>query len=61
LGRYCVGFIELAAVFTDAFIHRSYIASIKQITKIEKRSIWINETELPIGAAYTNGVEKVFK
>jgi DNA-binding LytR/AlgR family response regulator len=42
-------------------IHRSFIVAIKRINKIEKRSIWINQTELPIGAAYINGVENLLK
>jgi two-component system, LytTR family, response regulator len=42
-------------------IHRSYIVSIKKISKIEKRSIWISQTQLPIGAGYLHEVEKLFK
>jgi DNA-binding LytR/AlgR family response regulator len=39
-------------------IHRSYIVSKKHITKIEKNSVWIQQTELPVGANYTNELEK---
>ena len=42
-------------------IHRSYIVSKKQISKIEKNSIWIKQAELPVGAAYTSAVEKIIR
>jgi DNA-binding LytR/AlgR family response regulator len=42
-------------------IHRSYIAAKKQITKIEKNSVWIKQTELPVGPGYLNEIEKVLK
>lgn len=38
-------------------IHRSFIVAKKKITKIDKRSVWINEKELPIGAFYSDVVE----
>jgi DNA-binding LytR/AlgR family response regulator len=40
-------------------IHRSYIVAIQQIQKMDRKSIWINTTELPIGAAYLNEIEKI--
>jgi DNA-binding LytR/AlgR family response regulator len=40
-------------------IHRSYIVSKKQITKIERNSVWIRHIELPIGAAYTKDILKI--
>jgi DNA-binding LytR/AlgR family response regulator len=40
-------------------IHRSYIVSKKQITKIEKNSVWIRQIELPIGAAYVKDIPKI--
>jgi len=40
-------------------IHRSYIVSKKHITKIERDSVWIQETELPVGASYSNEVLKI--
>jgi DNA-binding LytR/AlgR family response regulator len=42
-------------------IHRSYIVAKKYISKIEKNSIWINKTELPVGAAYINEVANITK
>lgn len=42
-------------------IHRSYIVSKKQIGKIEKRSVWIGQTELPVGAGYAEGIDKLIK
>lgn len=40
-------------------VHRSYIVSKKHIRKIDKKSIWIYETEIPIGPAYTSEIEKI--
>lgn len=40
-------------------IHRSYIVSKKQITKIEKNNVWIHNIELPVGANYANEVAKI--
>src|SRR5207247_2453242 len=40
-------------------IHRSYIVSKKHITKIEKNNVWIQQTELPVGASYANEVAKI--
>ncbi len=42
-------------------IHRSFIVAKKQVTKIEKNSVWINETELPVGASYVNETGKLIK
>jgi DNA-binding LytR/AlgR family response regulator len=42
-------------------IHRSYIVSKKHINKIEKNNIWINNTELPVGASYVNEIMKIIK
>ena len=40
-------------------IHRSYIVAKKQIKKMDKKSIWINQTELPIGQGYIQEIEKI--
>ncbi len=40
-------------------IHRSYIISKKHLTKIEKNMVWIQQTELPVGASYANEVAKM--
>lgn len=40
-------------------IHRSYIISKKQVSKIEKNTVWIQETELPVGASYAGDVAKM--
>jgi len=42
-------------------IHRSYIVATNQIKKMDKKSVWINQTELPIGVAYLTDVEKIIK
>ncbi|MDB5279138.1 MAG: DNA-binding response regulator [Ferruginibacter sp.] len=40
-------------------VHRSYIVSKKHIQKMDRKSIWIKQTELPIGAAYISAIEKI--
>jgi DNA-binding LytR/AlgR family response regulator len=42
-------------------VHRSYIVAKKQIKKMDKKSVWINQTELPIGVAYVGEIEKLIK
>jgi DNA-binding LytR/AlgR family response regulator len=42
-------------------VHRSYIVAKKHITKIEKASVWIKQTELPIGTAYNVDIEKLVR
>ncbi|MEP6948529.1 MAG: LytTR family DNA-binding domain-containing protein [Ginsengibacter sp.] len=42
-------------------IHRSYIVSKKHISKMDKNRVYIKQTELPVGAAYANEVEKLVK
>jgi DNA-binding LytR/AlgR family response regulator len=42
-------------------IHRSFIISKKHLTKADKRSVWVNQTELPIGPAYAAAIEKITK
>jgi DNA-binding LytR/AlgR family response regulator len=40
-------------------IHRSYIISKKQVTRIEKNSVWIKQIEIPVGAAYAGEIQKI--
>jgi DNA-binding LytR/AlgR family response regulator len=42
-------------------VHRSYIAAKKHIRKIEKRTVWINQKEIPVGESYLHIVEKIVK
>ncbi len=42
-------------------VHRSYIVSKKHVQKMDRKSIWIKQTELPIGAAYLSAIEKMIK
>jgi len=39
-------------------IHRSYLAAKKFITRIDKKSVWLDSTELPIGEVYYPDIEK---
>ncbi len=53
---------EAEALLPAAFfmrIHRSYIISKKQVSKIEKNTVWIQETPLPVGASYAADVAKM--
>jgi DNA-binding LytR/AlgR family response regulator len=38
-------------------VHRSYLVAKAHIAKMDKRSIWIDKTEIPIGAAYLSQLE----
>ena len=42
-------------------VHRSYIAARKHIRKMDRKNIWIKQTELPIGAVYISDIEKIIK
>jgi DNA-binding LytR/AlgR family response regulator len=42
-------------------IHRSYIVSKRQVSKIEKNAIWIKQTIIPIGPGYSEEVEKLIR
>ena len=59
VSRFTMGEAE-ALLPSAAFIriHRSFIVSAKHITKVDKRTVWLDKKELPVGAAYINEVEK---
>jgi DNA-binding LytR/AlgR family response regulator len=40
-------------------VHRSFIVSKKHIQKIDKKTIWIHQVEIPIGAVYAPEIEKL--
>ncbi|HWB28160.1 MAG TPA: LytTR family DNA-binding domain-containing protein [Chitinophagaceae bacterium] len=42
-------------------IHRSYIVSKSQVTKIDRNTVWVQQTALPIGSAYVNEVVKMIQ
>jgi DNA-binding LytR/AlgR family response regulator len=42
-------------------VHRSYIISRRHIRKADKKSIWIQESEIPIGNAYAADIEKIIR
>ena len=39
--------------------HRSYIVSLNHIQRFDKKSIWVRNTELPIGASYLPDIERL--
>ena len=44
-----------------ARIHRSFIVAKARITKIDKRSVWLQEVEVPTGSSYATEIEKLLK
>lgn len=40
-------------------VHRSFIVSVRHITKTDRNSVWIGNKEIPIGAAYSGVVDKL--
>jgi DNA-binding LytR/AlgR family response regulator len=42
-------------------IHRSYIISVKKIDKIERDTVWIGETAIPVGKNYQQELEKIIR
>jgi DNA-binding LytR/AlgR family response regulator len=42
-------------------IHRSFIVAKKQVSKLDRKSVWIQQTEIPIGTNYAEAVEKIGK
>ena len=40
-------------------IHRSYIVARQHIKKIDRKNVWVDTFELPIGPAYTSVLEKI--
>ncbi|UIR55675.1 LytTR family DNA-binding domain-containing protein [Sphingobacterium sp. SRCM116780] len=52
---------DLLPVKAFVRIHRSFIVSKTKITKIDKRSVWITELEVPIGISYAPEIENLLK
>lgn len=42
-------------------IHRSYLVGRQFIEKVERKSVWVQGMELPIGSAYTDAINKIIK
>jgi DNA-binding LytR/AlgR family response regulator len=42
-------------------IHRSYIVALKHLTKIDRKTAWVGNAELPIGPAYLAEIDKKIK
>ena len=40
-------------------IHRSYFVAKQKVSKIDNNSVWIDQTEFPIGEAYAAGLKKI--
>lgn len=51
---------EAVALLPDATflrIHRSFMVAKQQVTKVDRRSVWVRHHELPIGATYAQEVD----
>lgn len=42
-------------------VHRSYIISKNYIKKVDKKTIWVQQTEIPIGSVYAPDIEKIIR
>lgn len=51
----------LLPVKAFARVHRSFMVAKAKITKVDKRSIWLDKTEVPIGASYITEIENLLK
>jgi len=52
---------DLLPVKAFVRVHRSFIVAKTKITKIDKRSVWLKELEVPIGASYATEIENLLK
>lgn len=50
---------ELLPVDGFVRIHRSYIVSKKAIDRIDRNLVWIKQSSLPVGAAYSEEIKKI--
>lgn len=53
---------EAVALLPDKYfarVHRAYIVSKKHIQKVDRKTIWVQETAIPIGSAYSSNIEKI--
>ena len=62
VSRITMGDIE-AILPNDEFVrfHRSFIVAKNQVTKIDKRSLWIADKEFPIGALFSKEIAKILR
>jgi two-component system LytT family response regulator len=52
---------DLLPVKAFVRVHRSFIVAKTKITKIDKRSVWLTELEVPIGISYATSIENLLK
>lgn len=48
---------EMLSSYAFVQIHRSFVVSAKYISKADKRTVWIGETELPVGSAFAEDLQ----
>ncbi|HMH24562.1 MAG TPA: LytTR family DNA-binding domain-containing protein [Puia sp.] len=53
--------LELLPSLSFIRIHRSYIVAKRKVGRIEKNTVWIGNTDLPVGAAYIPQIQKMLK
>jgi two-component system, LytTR family, response regulator len=42
-------------------VHRSFIVAKKHVTRLDRKSIWIQQAEIPIGSNYADSIENIGK
>jgi DNA-binding LytR/AlgR family response regulator len=42
-------------------IHRSYLVAKNRVTRVDRRSVWIGDTELPLSVNYSDEIQKMMK
>ncbi len=52
---------DLLPAKTFIRVHRSFMVAKTQITRIDKRSVWLTDREVPIGASYATEIENLLK
>jgi DNA-binding LytR/AlgR family response regulator len=40
-------------------VHRFYIVSKKHITRMDKKTVWVGQTEIPIGAGFSDDASQL--
>ncbi|MCC6289826.1 MAG: response regulator transcription factor [Chitinophagaceae bacterium] len=50
---------SLLPAFKFTRVHRSYIVANKRVTRIDKNSVWIDNTSIPVGAGYSALLENI--
>ncbi len=62
LSRLTMAEAEALLPFNDFIrVHRSFIVAKKHVTRLDRKSIWIRQAEIPIGSNYADSIENIGK